>query len=817
MDAFLRDLRLAVRTLAATPARTGVLLLTGALAIGAATALFDLWNVVLWRPLPGTAGPELVRVYLRSPQPFIAEFGNHPRGDLEEYTRSSRTFAALAGDVGGGAVLEDGGAGTSAVLGTRALEARYVTGNYWSVLGLRPARGRLHVDADDSLATTATAVVSWRLYEEYQALRSVGGGGDLVGRAVQINGQPVQVIGVAPESFRGGVSGLITDIWLPMSWGTELVASFDAQPDRQSTDILGRLEAGATPAAAEEELQRIAQELDRTHPLPNMEREITVTAGSMTHPLDQRGFRPILRSLAAAVILLLVLASANIAALLLAHGVERSGELAVRSALGATVGQIVRRGLTESVLLAAACATLGFGVAVACRRVLSLFDLETFALEMRFDHRVLLATALTTLVTAVTFGLGPSLSAGRTPRISSLREGSQTASRSKLRVFRALAGVQIALGTALLVCTGVLLTDLWRLRNAPLGFDQRGLVRAFVDLRAWDYSDQEAQTFLRELASEVRARPEVRAASHAFLLPPVLLDLLLPFELPGEEEPRNARFNFVDGEYFPTLGLETLRGRVFDARDIDGPSVAIVNRDLAETLWPGEDPVGKTLVVRRTTAEGRSPEHLVIGEVASLSQHELGAGTEPVLYLPVDQRPRQISAVVARGDLPPAQLKAIFEEEARALDPRVVPTLRSAAEHRWDALVVQRLQSQSAGLLAAIGLLLAAAGTFAAMSVVVAQRRREIGVRKALGSTDAGAALWITNQALRVCAIGATAGLGMGVLGVRALRAYVLEVGPATPGLGAAVFGGMLLIAAAASLGAALRAARIEPIRALRS
>ncbi|MEM1245333.1 MAG: ABC transporter permease [Acidobacteriota bacterium] len=784
--------------------------MTSAIALSATTALVDLMNLVLWRPLPG--GPSVVRVYTQSPQPFIGEFGYLPAEDFEDYRREASSFARWAGARSEGAVLEGPDAPP------RALETRFVSEGFFEVLGLIPARGSLQLSGDE----TRGAILSYRLWQELFP----EGGRAAIGSELRISGQRLPVLGVTPSSFHGIVAGDEIELWLPMTLGEQLVPSWNDTPLRQTVDTLARLADGVTREQAREELQILAADLDIHRPLPNLERKMSVRPGRLTHPLDQRNFRPIFRTLGIAVGLLFFLACANVVSLLLARTVERQRETALRSALGGSRLHLVRRLLLESSLLAGGSALLGFVGALLARRLLSLFDLGLFVKEMRFDHRVLLAGLAATALTSLLFGLLPVVVAGRRDLVAPLREGVQGYSRRSVSAFKALSTLQVALATVLLFAALGLAANLEQLREAPLGFDDRNLVRAFVDLRQWGLDRQQSTNLMRQIAEEIEALPDVASATRSSFIPPVFLDIETRFTLPSSADPeaiQTSRFNFVDGRYFPTLGLDVLAGRTFDQREREGAGTVVVNSELATQLWPDTAPsfagaLGRTVRVDRASQAERGPLFTVVGVVESLRQHDLRSKGEAVLYFSIDQRLRQLASVTARTTSDPEDFKTTFREALARVAPGAEKArIDTSEERRWEALVVERLQSQSAIILALAGLLLSATGIFGTMSLLVTARRRELAVRKALGASEPGALRWILGR----CAVIVCAGLALAApcsfAVARLLEAWLPEVPPPSASAFVAAAIALLVLSAVAALVPSLNGARVAAASALRS
>ena len=814
MTSLLQDVRFAFRSLRRRPGASLVLILTAAVAIGAATVTFDLANLVAWRTLPGSHGADLVRVYTQHRQPFIGPWGYNPFLDYESY-REASSFESSAAERFVNLTLESPDAGRSGAVTvtTVTVDAQLVTGSFFEILGLEASRGRLLTPRDDGAQRQPVVVVSDRFW------RSQFGGEDtLVGRSVVLNDHEFQVVGIGPPELVGTTTGSETDLWLPMSWGSVLRDDFLADPSDQNTEIVARLVPDRTLVQARSELQNIADELDRLRPLSGIERTISVVPARLTHPIDQRNFHPILRMLLAAAALLLLLASANISSLLLSRALERSREMGMRVALGTSRSRLFRQLLTESLVLALLSGALGLAFAVLGRRLFALWDLDSFAAEMRFDHRVLLLSLVTCCATAVLFGLAPALLAARTDPIRQIRADGMSLKRSHVSTFRWLAGLQVAVAAMLLVCTGLVTYNLWSLRQADLGFDSDGLVRASFDLRQHGYTPEESLVFMKRLEQEVEGLPGVVSVGRSLFLPPMFLDVEARFTLPGEpDDVRSARFNIVSDGFFETLGIERLSGSLFGERERAGPGVVVVNDRLAQQLWPGQSPIGRRLLPSRLSPGDPGPEYEVIGVVESISQHDLRSGGEPIFYFSIDQRPRAISSLVPRIEGDPGPFIKALRSRAAGLDPRVEAfTLQTYDELRWEALVVERLQSQSVAMLAAVGLLLSVLGIFGIMSLIVARKSKEIGIRLAIGAQRGQIVGWAMRQSLTLAVAGLAVGLLASVWAVRILRSWITDLPEAQLWVYGTVAGVLLAASLAATYLPGRRASRLDPTDVLR-
>lgn len=633
MRTLVQDLRYAFRNFSKRPGFTAAAVLTLALAIGAATVVFDLFNLFVWQKPPIESPDEMVQIYRESNYAFIGLYGWHSVPDFEDLRAAASSLQDLAASTYGTQVTLDTGE-TTELVNTAA-----VSGNYFSFLGLGGAgAGRLLAAPDDEPGTAPTVVLSAALWH-----RLFGEDPSIVGRTVKINGVAATVLGVGPSELTTVKAGDRPDLWIPLAHAPSLLDPIvDWREDRNldRLALFGRLREGVSVAAAQAEIDGLAARLDAESPLPERERRLTVAPMTLAFAMDRERAGPMLRLFGAAVALLLLLACANVANLLLAREASRRSEMAMRLALGASRGRLVRQLLTESLLLALVGGGLGLLAAAWARELLVLFLSEELVVEMRFDHRVLGAGFLVCLGVSLLFGLAPALRASRVDLIQTITSAATGEDgRRRLGTGDLLVMAQVALSVVLLVASGLLASTLWNLRSSELGFSGDGIAAMRLDLSQGRYTRETGPDVYARLRDRAAALPGVRSASIAILLPPVLLDLSVPLRLPEEPDvQRSSRFNFVDGHYFDTLGIPLLEGRTFDSRDMAGPEVdgpeggaiqgtAIVSRALADELWPTGGIVGRRIRVD-SSRPGEPTEYEIVGMVGDIVQHDLRLDAE---------------------------------------------------------------------------------------------------------------------------------------------------------------------------------------------
>ncbi len=808
----LSDFRYAARSLRRRPGLTVSVVLTAALAIGACTALFDLANLISWMPIPGTDSSRLVRVYTKHHQPVIGLYGVSPAVDHARYEEHATSFEQVIGERWARLMLEP--AGSSSGIGGTAVEVRPVSANFFQALGVNAEFGRVLEETDHLPAAAGAAVASERFFRTHFV-----GDTSLIGTTFLLNEQEVTLVGVANRAFETLVAGERSDLWIADAVASRFVPGWNDDPTYPSTDTLARLRPGVSIRQAQEELQILADELDRTHPLAEMEREIMVVPARLSHGIDQRNFQPVLKMLGVAVLLLLTLSCANIANLLLGRALERGQETALRQALGASFSRLLRLMMAESILLSLLAGVAGLGIAFMARRLFALWHLEDFAAMMRFDYRVLLLSLATCIGTALAFGTLPAVLAARTSFYGGLRQ--KGTSRGTLRAFSGLTALQLGLATVLVACSAAIAANLLALRAVDLGFDDTGLVRAPFVLGDHGYDGTEAQEVLLEIERRAQGYPGVESTARSIWIPPMFFEIRRSFRKPGEEQLRTSLMNQVGGSYFDTLGVPLLHGRTFAETDSEVEPLLIVNQEFARQTWPELDPaevVGRTLFLPPRREVDPPPEHRIIGVVGTITLYDLRSGGEPILYLSLDQRPRTSASLIARVSGDPAGYIENIREIARAINPELAPVgANTSAQLRWNALVAHRLQAQMAMILAVIGLSLSLLGVFGVMQMMVTRRQREVGVRMAMGADRKRILAFVLWQTSRLAITGTVIGLIVSVSAANLLTRWVRDLESPSPWIFAITSALLVTAALAAAWLPARRAARIEPIDVLRS
>ncbi len=805
----LQDLRFAIRALALNPMFSLGAIGTLALGIGVNSTIFTLANAALFKPMPGVASSsELVwisGVSRERPRP-----GGMSYLEYIDYLEGSRgTFSSLLAFGPTSFSLGSGGE-------PERLRGHLVTGSYFATLGALPAAGRLLQPADDRPAAEPAAVLGHRLWRQ-----RFGGAMDVLGQPLIINGRPFTVVGVAADGFTGPELGQAADIWLPIA---ALPATNSAQAgwlDERGTlwlRVIGRLAPGTTMQQAGAAVTGLAATLEQTYPDTNKERTAVVSRASSGLSPGERGeMLPLTALLLTVTGLVLVIACANVANLVLARGAGRSLEISIRAAVGASRGRLVRQLLTESLVLAGGGAAAGLLLSFWGSDLLlaQLRESDFRGLYAGADVRVLGFTALLAALSVCVFGLLPALSATRAPLLPRLRQtASAGGGRSRLQGILVVA--QLSLSLVLLLAAGLSLRALQKAGSMELGFNPRQMITASYDLVLQNYPAPRREAFRRELVARLEALPGVTSATIANV-PPLsgimYSTIVTSTDDRGEPVEGRAYMNAVGPRYFTTLEMPLVAGREIGVQDGRGaPGAAVINETLARRLWPGVEALGRTMRLDGATLE-------VVGVARDAKYDEPTEDSRPFLFVSLAQHSTlDRDTAIVRTTNAPALVGTAVQAQIRALDPALpIFDVRS-----FDGVLKERADKQRgvSALFAGFGLLallLAALGLYGVMTYAVTRRTREMGVRLALGATPAQLTRLIAGDGLRLALTGVAIGGTLALPLARVLGALIFGVQIADL---AAFAGTCALLVAVALVAAALparRAARLDPVVALRS
>jgi predicted permease len=773
-DTLAQDVRFACRLFVRTPLLTAAIAATLALGIGAASAIFGLVNAVVLRPLPYAQPDRLVQMYDSGPglDPNEADWVSFP--NFRDWERLADVFDGMAA-YRYELFTFTGAQGPESVVGLE------VTDRLFSVLGVQPALGRTFAAGEDTPGRRHVAIVSHAVWQ-----RQFGGDRSVIGRGIPISGETYTIIGVMPPTFRfpHGVPGQTTtaisiDLWLPIRPAPDL-----ERRGSRNYWAIARLKPDAALARARVAMTTIAASLAREYPADNKDMGVTVvplrdhTAGSA---------RFALLVLLGAVGLALLLTCANIAGLLLSRAEARRREMAMRQALGGSRARLVRQTLTESVLLALVGGLAGVAVAHAGVRLLVRFAPPAILrLEQTVvDNAVLAFIAIVAVCVGVLFGLAPAFLGWRDNVSDMLRQAAARTSTGAggRRLRQALVAGQLALAVMLLTGAGLLVRSFVRVANLELGFRAPNVLTAFLPLLGSRYDTPERQAeFYRTLVERIEALPGVAAAAVSNSVPLIGVNdqggvriegLVLPR---GQDAPNGNRPR-VSPHYFDAMGIRLLEGRLFDERDRrDTTPVALVSELAARTYWP-DGAVGRRLSIEQT-ADGPAWRE-VIGVVQSTRHFGIEAPQKAEFYVPQAQATSPFMQLVIRTDGDPLTVVPAVRKAVAALDPeQSVGGFDTMERLLFGSTSQRRFQTALVTAFAAMALLLAAIGVYAAMSHMVGHRKREIGVRLALGARPSEVVTLILRNGLKVTVVGAAAGLAGAAMISQVLAGLLYGVSP---------------------------------------
>jgi predicted permease len=826
-DAARADLRYALRGLRANPLFTGAVVLTLAVGIGAATTMYGVMRRLLIQPPPGVVAPDVVRrLFFRYEEPGEAP---HTYAALsypffEEIRDDRRVLDAVA--VYDRAELPVG-QGADAEL----VDATLVSAGFWRTLGARPALGRFIADDEAHPATGSRVVVLGHAFWQ----RRFGGDPAVLGRVVRVKGLPYEVVGVAPRGFRG-VELAGTDVWLPLfasaDDGSARTPDWHTYGSSSNLAFVARLRPGVPLAQAQAELSRRFDAFIRRvegemfGSIPELMARTaatrrTVHLGSLTGALGNDMTRIPEATVSVWLVgvagVLLVIACANVGSLLLMRALRRRREIGVRLALGMSRRRLAALLLVESLLLAVLGGVASAAVIVAggawVRRVL----LAGMSAERAgFDWDMLFVAAGCTLGVALVTGLVPVLQTRR-GGMAGLRDGGQHGATRRSRVHWTLLVAQTALSVVLLVGAGLFLHSLRRITTLDLGLDTRNVLAVQVDFSGSGRRPLERAAFYQRALERVRALPGVEHAAVAQTVPLRTTQGGL-VRLPGAEkwlrpESGSPLMNFVGDDFFAATGMRLVRGRGITAADLAGPPVVVINEALARAGWPDGSPIGACV----NTSDHPDDCVTVVGVVGNAHTFRLREEQRFWFYKPLARDDGDVGVLLVRQTPGVAGVAATLRRTLRDLDP-TLPYIDVAV--LGDVLDPQirpwRLGATLFTTFGVIAMLLAALGLYAAVAYAVTQRTREIGVRVAVGATAGSVVRLVLGDGARVALVGIAAGLGLALIGAPFIADLLFDVSPRDPLVLLGVGGGVLLAALLASLLPARRAARVDPVTALR-
>jgi putative ABC transport system permease protein len=827
----LRDLRLAIRQLFKSPGFTFTSILMLTLGIGATTAIFSVVEGVLLRPLPFPHPRQLVAL---SDILQGASFGNanNEAGvtapDIVAYTQYTHSFSSLGGY--GYSSYELSGVGEPA-----EVDAARMTASVFPTLGVQPLLGRVFTAQEDQ-QHQQVAVLSYAAWQ-----KRFHADPHILGARILLDRKPYIVIGVMPRSFQfpfyAGHADDQAELWVPMSFTAQDLGVGAAS---WNYNMVGRLKPGVTPAQAQEDAEAIAQQIVKNY--PSFMSSLSIRA--VVRPLRQdtvSDAKPLLRTLFLAVAVVLLIACFNLAGLLLVRAIRRRRELAVRLAIGARAPALLRQTMLESLVLSVIGGLLGLALASATLRIAVNFLPDTLPRlsDISVDWRVALFALAVALLTGLLCGLAPGFAALHTDVNRALREGGRTGTAGGVhaRLRSALVIAEIAIALVLLCASGLLLRSFQNMRDVNLGFRPDHTLVATYGLPKEHYATQaQVDAFNQQLLQRLHRLPGVEDVATTTQLPASGSNSNQAFVAQGYVPPRGAPLTLcwssqLLGNYFQAMDIPLLRGRYFN--DADKPNtqlVAIVNKTLADRFWPGQDPIGHH--VRWGMKETPTPWMTVVGEVGDVKQGSPDQPTKYQIYQPasqglasfgslaagLDQLNANGGTIVLRTAMSPRLMENYLRSVVRSLDPQLPLTQMQTMEHALSATEApRRFNTLLISSFAAAALLLAILGIYSVIAFTVAQRAPEMAIRMALGSQRFEIRRIVFASAAKLALVGCVLGLAGAAAASQLLRSFLFGVSPFDPFVLTLAALAVLLLAIAASLLPAQRAAAVDPTLALRS
>ncbi len=811
MERLWQDVRFGVRMLVKRPGFTVAAVLCLGLGIGVNSAIFTLVNTVFLRPLPVREPERLVRMYTTLSKDFQYASVSYP--DYVDYSKEKDIFSELAAHRV---------APVSLTLGEnpRLVVGTIVSGNYFDMLGVKPAAGRFFEPAEPETENgEPVVVISNGLWQ-----RSFAGDPSVLGSPVQINGHAFTVIGVTPADFSGLFFGLDPDLYAPINQQSTFGPGMSNKESRGSRYLVvtGRLRDGLTLEQAREAANLVGQRLQSEYPASNENaRPLLVPESEANLPPQIRGAAIGFSGLAmGAVGFVLLIACADVSNLLMARASSRRREISVRLALGAGRIRLARQLLTESVLLSSLGGAAGLALAFAISRFLSnLTPPLPIPIHMDFspDYRVLLFCGLATLGTGLLFGLAPairSIKLDLTPALRGHGLEANSGSRKLLGFGNLLVAGQMALSLTLLVGAGLFIRSLGNAQKIDPGFNPEQVLLGSVDPSLNGYNKTDGQVLYAKLLERLQAVPGVRRAALAemvsFGLGNQQNGVSVAGYQPAPDENMSIDYNIVSPGYFQTLEIPVLEGRDFSVQDsAEGQPVVIIDEAFAARFFAGDDPIGKKITCRG--------ERVVVGLVKNIKIGSLGEAPKPYLYLPFSQSYNAAMTVHLRTEGDPLQLARQLRAEVRSLDPNLaVEQIRTMVEQVSFSLYPARVGATLLGVFAVLAIALSAIGLYGVMTYWVSRRTQEIGIRIAVGANRRDVQRLVMSRGLKVTMLGLLAGIALALGLGRLLENFLYGVDAVDPFTFAVMAAILFATAMTACFAPARRALRIDPIRALK-
>ena len=811
MRTLLKDIVFCLRLLRKSPGFTTVVVVSLGLGIGVNTTIFSFVNAVLLRPLPSVEQPDrLVEIYTSYAGGM--RFGAVSYLDYVDLRDRNQVFDGIMAQRLTLVNLSRNGE-------NEIVPGAVVSGNYFSVLGVKAGRGRTFLPEEDQTpGASPVAVISHGLWQRRFAAEP-----SLVGQTITINARSFTVVGIAPQEFVGANVGLAPDIWIPLMMQAVAMPGADRLKERgiRWLELVGRVKPGVSLKQARAATNTVAAQLAQENPATNRATSATVVGLGQGTAGIQSTLSPILTLLMVIVLSVLLLACFNVANLLLVRATARRKEIGIRLAMGATRTRLVRQLLTESLLLSAFAGAAAFPLAYLSSLVILALKPPTsfpILLDPKLDSRILIFAVVISFLTGIIFGLVPAIQTSSTRVLPALKDESSLQGYSKSRLRSLFVVAQVAVSFVLLISAGLFIRSLLKARTNNVGFQSQSLLIASLDVGLGGYDEKRGSIFYQQLIQRIEALPSVSSASLAKTIPlEVGVTQQMGVAIEGHETPSQTNismdYNIVTPRYFETMGIPLLQGQDFSERDVSGnPGVVIVNEALAQRYWPGQSPLGK----RITTAGGKGRVLSVVGLAKNSKYYGFREDSPPFIYLPFAQfyRPGMTLQVTTSED-PRTLLKGV-RQQVQDLD-RGVPVfnVKTMAEHLGVALFELRTAAALLSVFGLLALFLSTAGLYGLMAYSVSQRKREIGIRMALGAQQKDIFKLLIREGMLLTLIGLITGLVAAVGLTRFLSTLLYGVNSLdllTYAFVALLLAGVALLA---SFFPAREATKVDPVRAL--
>jgi putative ABC transport system permease protein len=811
MDNLIQDIRFGLRMLLKSPGVSIVATIALALGIGANTAIFSVVNSVLLRPLPFPEPDSLVSIFETNPQRGMLR-GAHSYPNFFDVRDQSSVFERVASYRNGDFVLTGHGEPTR-------LQGAVMTADLFPLLKVAPLQGRWFLPEEDKPNDQGRVVVlSQQLYQ-----RRFNSDPNILSQVITLDGKGYKVVGVMPASFQFPVQNEPVELWASISGDASGSDPATAQRGAHFLRVIARLKPGVTEQQAQAELTTIASRLEQQYPNTNTRRGLYVESALKALVGDVRSS---LYILLAAVACVLLIACANVANLLLARATSRHKEIAIRAALGARRIRVIRQLLTESIMLSMLGGSIGLLLAVWWADLLVALGKDDLprAVQVSLDWRVLGFTFGVAVITGILFGLVPALHSTKTELTESLKEGGRgSGSGAKHGTRNVLVVSELAIAVVLLVAAGLLIQSFWRLRNTNSGLDPRNVLTFNVEIPEARYTGEQQAQFFKDLRKRLQAMPGVESASSVYPLPLSGDRYSISFQIEGrpvapKDEPSGDFFT-VDTGYFKSLGIPIVKGRDFEDRDQHkSTQVIIISEAFARQHFPNEDPIGKRVHPGISAYEGEeSTMREIVGVVGDVRNRSLNTDPKPAFYVPTTQVPFTQMGMVVKTSTEPHSLIGAATREVEAMDKDVPVFLTRTVEEYISASVTSpRFNTTLLGIFAGVALVLTMVGLYGVMSYSVAQRTNEIGIRLALGAQTGDVMSMVVKQGLRLVIIGLVIGLIGAFAATRVMESLLFGITAKDPLTFASVAVLLAVVALLACFIPALRATRVDPLKALR-